>query len=629
MEDDLNGNKIIENPNPEIIIQAPIAKDFRKISQIAKAIAKLKKEKDELGTANLIQKSVAIQKILANLSEGKAKKNEIKAMKNIFYKTEDFDIENDSILALKDGKDEVAIQQIIGKICKDNFNQIITVLNNDEDTKNLNEFILSVKKNKFDSIIGKMSKDRQKDIKLIKESMDNSVVNEIKEWQDSIKKENIIKVSENGTPIKRKKKKNKKKKIQNNNLVEIINTDVPPKNSVKIENSNNKIEENKNEKDEIREKILKEIKEKRKAKYDVLNVAGDNADKAILKLKDLLWNLSSSDPEITGDEGDKQFWKKLANTKLFNVEKQLTDLLTVCFNNANGNFDFKGIISNLVKTIMSIAFSLNIHKQIIDEIKNYAEAKTDIETQIALHGNKGWNHFNKMIKFKQFAKHGNNYIDKGTWENLSPYEKYQKSFKFRDYNQFPKIRIWKYLSNDEKIKVLEDRNLWIKKRIPELIDNYKKKNSKSIKEIDTFMYYYTYKKDCKGYDVHLDEKQSELTILTGDDKLLLDEIIEIWKNEGGKKHIFNKVMCKGFGKFSNGRCSKIPYMLLPFNRNNSSNKGPYNKKINNRGKFNFLGRKRAFNLKIDNDKENIKQQKEDKNYKTPVKNSNMGLKENF
>ena len=330
----------------------------------------------------------------------------------------------------------------------------------------------------------------------------------------------------------------------------------------------------------------------------------------------------------------------MAGLSFSNHDRYLRDFLLKCYNNSQGNqFTLALLFPLLAKLLIAISNTLNNHQETIEKISSIIVKKEEVSAVVAKHGGRGIEAMNKRYKEYDYMKK-QSYVERDEWIKLSAFEKINKSFHFMDYNQFPKVALWKNLSLDEKEKVLEKHIEWRNKRMSELIKAYNEKQSKSIKNIDTFMWYNTNKLDCKGFEIRMSTKENIILKIEGDYEEIYQELERIWKEEGEKKHIYNRVFVKGktrrtFGKrstYSNlgyrtterriepteGSDQPIVYQLVtPVKpKNYFYKRGVYGNKIRGRPPFRkdgqaFIGKKRRD--ENNNNTMALKEESEEKN----------------
>ena len=557
-----------DNKGEQFYIQVPIKKDKRTLKQVLQVVVNLKKS-DTLGSAKLLSKSEAIEKSLNKLKLGKASKEEVKSLRKIFYSkskgSKDQDREREELdarypddLAFDDTQPKV--QQVVYEICMQRYDEVLKTIQDEESRKLMKDMVkqASDKKEKI-----KNSQNQIMDEK-IKETI------ELADVKDELFEEvvELAEASASKYPPKGKKNRKKKKKLKKIKKEEEDNEN-------KNENSGDntaKVEKKKD--DPIRDQILKEIREKNKNKFENLKSSLDSVEKQLAELGNFIESLKNKQIPILKtkiNERDPNLWTEIASTNFYDVGKYLTDFVSACFVNskAKDQFSLVNLFPILCQLLSAVNWTLNQHQMGLQKIAQILQTKEKVQIEVSKHGNKGIEAMNKKYKENEFKK-TKKFVDKEKWEKMCAMDKIANSFTNKDYNQFPRVYLWRQLSNEERAHVIETHIEWRRTRMPELIQAFKEKKEKSIKNIDTFMYYQENLLDCQGKDIRFTTEEKNMLKIQGDDAEIYNELKRIWNEEGEKRHIYNRVFVKGVPRRTWGK--KSTYANLGFKTKNVERK---------------------------------------------------------
>ena len=445
---------------------------------------------------------------------------------------------------MNDKEDDSVTQKIVWEIADKRYKEMMDILVDESNRKAFNDYIIDSQKKKKDvELTGKQNQIISDALKIDLEvgSLTENDIKEINDWGiASNKKRSAVKKKKLGNVVKKGNTGNSKSRIEE----KIKDKDFakPP------------------EKDEVRKAIEKEIKEKQKTKFNMLRDALNDMESKIGALQSLVWRISSLEnnhPSLINERGQKTYWDEVYKTDITDHAGLCKQFLEKAYTNTTQEgFKLTGIFPILAEFMKAVSVNLSYHTKAIVNVLDLIDAQHKMNLEVAKHGPKGWNEMNKMYKQEIFKK-SEKYVEKEEWDKLTAFEKIAKSFEFRDYNQFPRVYLWKQLNSDERKKVLAKRMEWRSKRMIELLNAFNNKEDKAVKKIDTFIYYDQNRFDCKGYDIRLNDDENKIMMGSADDLTNFTKLLEIRIKEGAMRHIYNRVWIKGMMRATRGKCSTL------------------------------------------------------------------------
>ena len=493
--------------NQGFVDQTPLSNE--KIKNVLAAIAKLG-ENDKFKKAELIDRSAAVKELLKKFDKDQIKPAELNKLRKIFYDEYDQD------------REDFLYDDFLNKIKLENAKKGLK--------KKTQEMAKEARKL---ATIQVLNDDRKWVIKILKDQSLKSKVAEVKEEikkdsENAMKEDNINKINE--------------PKIDLEAIQKVEEA------ALKIEWDNDLegdkyLKEHEEEYAQRRSKIIEGIKKKKQDKFlKAFNVYEKVATchKDLLKSVNVLNTKSNDHSFAKANDSSAKDWDDLGKKVLKDVEFALKEYVKTCTakintkdnscDNAGAYIQLGAIGIAMFNRIQNLETTVNCLTKTITALMDQINTMSQLSQQEVIKVNK---------RTAQKLSGAKNFINNEDWLKLSAFQKFQKSFVFRDMVQNPPRAWWKTFDENQKMEVLKKKIDWQRKRLVELAEMHSNKGEDvAARFIDSFFYYEN--RDKFGYELDFTGVKNPPS-LDEDSKLIYDELKENLNNLSEKNLVFNRV----------------------------------------------------------------------------------------
>ena len=490
------------------IIQQPL--NDEKIKDILVTISKIAKD-DTVLKAKTIEKSKAVKGLLDKFDASKAKPADIKKLKEIFY--DDYDQDREDFLYdgyLKELTEEYSkkgVKRAKKDIIKEARAKATSKVLNDE-RKNVIRVLKNVE-------LKKQVEDVKNTIKVQVVNHKNSGPNSINDHINEVNLENVEEIQKIAKEI-----------TWDTSLAE-----------------DNYYESRKGEFDDRRNKIISDIRKKKQDKFLKAFSICENLNSCAANLKIAADNMNKkfSDPSyLKSKDSSRAAWNDLAQRDLSDLESALKNYVSACATAA----DDKGNCDNMGAYIQTAAFGIAALKRINNLEKTVNSLVLTVNAliqQLQMNASLSQADVAKVSK-KLAQSNDKNFIPYDKWYQMTEFERFSKSFRFKDFCQNPPRAWWNKFSDAEKKRFAAEKVKWMDRRLVELAELFTKDEDKAARYIDSFFFYHN--RDKFGFEIDFSEEIQKALKLDDSSQLIFDDLKERLSTLEEKRLIFNKVLYK-------------------------------------------------------------------------------------
>lgn len=546
---------------PGFQMQVPNLDDKKTAKKFLDIVAKIA-SLDEVKRAKYALKSRTVKTIFKRFQKMKTSKKEVDALKEIFYTDSDWDEEDDSA--------EMILQTLDDNDYKDPSTGKISKVKKKHDAELQAAYVILT--NRYKEMASLVN--------------DKSSVQKVTRFarslgRDQIKSKNnkqfiSVKLIDNNkdVPLESVNEVLQSLEADVDNKVDVV---IPGQSEAKNPAANNSVINEDKEIQDKRKNLADFFRQKKQDKFKKMFDIIAETNSNLTKLKEAMDKLNkpcTEEPNLANSSDFfQQNWKDFRNSNFRNTSFQIDTFIAACMKAANNkdNCMNNGAFLQLAAITISLYHNLADVTSALNKAVDYINSFNKQWVNMAKFGPSGKFKINQRISRNNKAK-DHKFSDE-QWNKMSYFEKFNGNWKFSDFKQnVPKSWFIKF-TDEEKTQYCKKRAEYRSKRIVELAESLKNNEEGIASKIDTFMFYF----DRDGYGFYIPSKDVDKSVISQDEKVLLDQFNKVLQEHSKKKLIFNKFRFGDKFLYCNGLSSEEK--LLNFKKNRNKNNMNFNVQI--------------------------------------------------